>query len=60
MQSTIVEGDDTVVTLAVRFDVTWEDIVRANHIKPPYALKVGQRILIPKHAMRHPSTDQSA
>lgn len=55
-----VEQDDSVVTLAVRFDVTWEDIVRANRIKPPYKLKIGQRLLIPKHPMRHPTPDQSA
>lgn len=48
------EDDDSVVTLSNRFDVTWQDIVRANKLKPPYELKPGQRILIPKHGLRRP------
>lgn len=50
----IVDDDDTVVTLSTRFDVTWQDIVRANRLNPPYALKQGQRIFIPKHGLRQP------
>jgi LysM repeat protein len=55
-----VEQDDSVVTLAVQFDVSWQDIVRANRIKPPYALKIGQRLLIPKHAMRHGAPEKTS
>lgn len=47
------EFDDTVVTIAERFGVTWEDIVRANKLKPPYDLQKGKDILIPKHEIRH-------
>jgi hypothetical protein len=54
MMPYVVEFDDTVVTLAARFDVTWQDIVRANRLKPPYGLKEGSRILIPKHPLRRP------
>ena len=59
MLSYVVEEDDTVVTLSARYDVTWQDIVRANRLKPPYALKVGRRILIPKHGLRRPSGNQA-
>jgi hypothetical protein len=54
MSAYTVEFDDTVVTLSNRFDVTWQDIVRANRLKPPYALKPGTRILIPKHVLHRP------
>jgi hypothetical protein len=50
----VVEFDDTVVTLSNRFEVTWQDIVRANRLKPPYALKPGSRVFIPKHGLRRP------
>jgi len=48
-----VEVDDTVVTIAERFGVTWEDVVRANRLKPPYDLKKGTDIFIPKHKINH-------
>jgi len=54
MAAYVVEYDDTVVTLSNRFDVTWQDIVRANRLKPPYALKPGSRIFIPRHALHRP------
>lgn len=49
-----VEFGDTVVTVASRFGVTWEDVVRANRLKPPYPLKPGKEILIPVHDLRRP------
>jgi hypothetical protein len=55
MLAYVVEYDDTVVTLSNRFDVTWQDIVRANRLKPPYALKPGARILIPRHGLHRPA-----
>lgn len=60
MSSYVVEEDDTVVTLSSRFDVTWQDIVRANRLKPPYTLKIGRRILIPKHDLRKPPSEPIA
>lgn len=51
----VVEFDDTVVGLSNRFDVSWQDIVRANRLKPPYELKPGSRVFIPKHALRRPA-----
>lgn len=52
----IVEYDDTVVSLSNRFGVTWQDIVKANRMRPPYTLKVGKKILLPKHALKPPET----
>jgi len=60
MATYIAEFDDTVVTLASRFDVTWQDIVRANRLKPPYALKQGSRVFIPKHGLRRPDAEPKA
>ncbi|HJV33275.1 MAG TPA: LysM peptidoglycan-binding domain-containing protein [Patescibacteria group bacterium] len=60
MMPYVVEFDDTVVTLAARFDVTWQDIVRANRLKPPYTLKPGGRVLIPKHGLRRPEPETKA
>lgn len=57
MLSYMAEEDDTVATLSSRFDVTWQDIVRANRLRPPYALKPGRRILIPKHDLRRHETN---
>lgn len=50
----VVEFDDTVVSLAARFDVTWQDVVRANRLRPPYELKPGERVFIPKHDLHRP------
>lgn len=52
MTGYVVEYGDTVVTVANRFEVTWEDVVRSNRLKPPYPLKPGSEILIPIHALR--------
>jgi len=60
MTAYVVEYDDTVVTLSNRFDVTWQDIVRANRLKPPYTLRTGSRIFIPKHGLRRPEPPASA
>lgn len=50
----VVEADDSVMALSVRFDVTWQDLVAVNHLKAPYTLRPGTRILIPRHSLRHP------
>lgn len=55
MTAYIVEYDDTVMTLSSRFDVNWQDIVRANRLKPPYELQPGSRIFLPKHPLKRPS-----
>lgn len=59
MTAYTVEYDDTVVTLSNRFDVTWQDIVRANRLKPPYALRPGSRIFIPKHGLHRPERPEA-
>lgn len=47
-----VEPDDSVMTLSSRFDVSWQEIVRANRLKPPYTLQPGKTIQIPRHALK--------
>jgi hypothetical protein len=59
MLAYLVEEDDTVVTLSTRFDVTWQDIVRANRLRPPYALKAGRRILVPMHGLRRTPSEKA-
>ncbi len=49
----MVEEGDTVVSVSIRFGVSWQDIVRVNRLKPPYALVSGRRIFIPKHTLHH-------
>ncbi len=51
----VVEEHDTVVSLANRFDLSWQDIARANRLKPPYALAPGRRISIPRHDLKRPA-----
>lgn len=50
----VIEAEDTVMSLAGRFDVSWQDLTRANRLKPPYALTPGRRIFIPKHGLKRP------
>lgn len=59
MTSYVVEFGDTVVTVANRFGVSWEDVVRANRLKPPYAIKVEKEILVPLHELRRPETTET-
>lgn len=60
MTAYIVEYDDTVMTLSNRFEVNWQEIVRLNRLKPPYGLKPGSRLLLPKHALHRPDRTPKA
>ncbi len=51
----VVEYDDTVMSVASRFDLNWQDVVKANRLAPPYELSPGARIFLPKHALRRPA-----
>ena len=42
----IKSGED-IKSLAERFDVSWKLLARVNKLKPPYALKTGQKIKVP-------------
>lgn len=39
-------GED-IKSLAERFDVSWKLVVKVNKLKPPYALKSGEKIKVP-------------
>lgn len=49
-----VEYDDTIMSVSNRYGVSWEAVVKANRLKPPYELKPGGRLLIPKHKLVRP------
>ena len=60
MASYRVEFDDTVMTISNRYGVSWQDLVKANRLKPPYELKPGRRLLIPRHPLaRRPETNKT-
>lgn len=52
-----VEPGDTVVSVSVRYGVTWQEIVKVNKLKPPYDIKPGRRVFIPKHALQKPKEE---
>jgi murein DD-endopeptidase MepM/ murein hydrolase activator NlpD len=47
----IVKRDQTVRSIAHEYRVTVHELVVANHLKPPYDLKPGMRLVIPDHLM---------
>ena len=42
-----VESGDTLFTIGQKFNIDWHEIASANNLKEPYALKVGQELIIP-------------
>lgn len=42
-----VKANENIQTIGEDYDVSWKLVARVNHLKPPYALKTGQKILIP-------------
>jgi len=44
----IVQTGETLEDISTKFDVKWKVFVKTNHLKPPYILKGGQRVLVPK------------
>lgn len=44
----VVQVGETLEDLSNRFDVDWKKLAKTNKIKPPYILKPGQTILVPK------------
>lgn len=45
-----VTGDDTVWSVAQRYGLSMQDIIRVNSLPPPYKLSAGQRIVLPPPA----------
>lgn len=43
----VVQPGDTLWRIAWRFGVPMATLVLANHLQPPYALQVGQELLVP-------------
>ena len=52
----VVESGDTLSTIADEFPgVTWQDIASANNLQDPYALSIGQRLIIPPPPGQEPT-----
>jgi len=50
-----VQPDDTLLTIAVQFDVSVQDIMAANGLEDPDFIRVGQELLIPVGALPEPT-----
>ncbi len=44
----IIIPGDTLVTLSKKYDTTISELIKANGLKPPYVLRPGKKIIIPK------------
>jgi len=44
----VVKAGETLGDLSIKFDVNWKTLARTNNIKPPYVIKPGDTILVPK------------
>jgi LysM repeat protein len=49
MKIYVVVPGDTLVSIAARYNLTVDELAAANHLKPPYTLQVGDRLVIPVH-----------
>lgn len=45
----IVQKGDYLIKIGKMFNVNWKDIAKDNNIKPPYIIKVGQKLVINKN-----------
>jgi hypothetical protein len=43
-----ITGKETLAEIADKFDISWKKLVRINDLKPPYVLKTGETLFIPK------------
>ncbi|MGC5325056.1 LysM peptidoglycan-binding domain-containing protein [Brevibacillus sp. SYSU BS000544] len=50
----VVQPGDTLFSIANRFGVDWQEIVRVNRLRPPFILFVGQTLQIPGIGPRPP------
>ncbi|MFA7628365.1 MAG: LysM peptidoglycan-binding domain-containing protein [Candidatus Dojkabacteria bacterium] len=44
----VVKAGESLGDLSMKFDVNWKTLARTNNIKPPYVIKPGDTILVPK------------
>ncbi|MBG9787173.1 MULTISPECIES: LysM peptidoglycan-binding domain-containing protein [Brevibacillus] len=55
----IVQRGDTLYSIAQRYGVPIDVIIRANRLRPPYALYVGQPLYIPQQVVPNPSPNDA-
>jgi LysM repeat protein len=56
----IVKAGDTTVKIAQSYDIKWKEIARANSLKAPYRLTVGQQLCIPIEAPVNVAAENAA
>ena len=44
----VVQPGDNLYSIAARFGVTVEEIIRANRLQPPFVIYIGQTLFIPR------------
>jgi hypothetical protein len=49
-----VDVGETVMSVAERYSVSWEDLAKVNRLKPPYELKPGSDLFVPRHPLQRP------
>ncbi len=54
-----VQPGDTLYSISKRYGTTVPEVARLNHLQPPYALRLGQRLTVPGH-IGPPRTDAGA
>ncbi len=47
-----VTGQETLTEIADKFQVNWKKLSWINNLKPPYILKAGETLFIPKKKVR--------
>lgn len=48
MESYTVKQKQTIMDIAEKYNVSWKKLARINNLKPPYSLKRGETLFIPK------------
>lgn len=44
-----VRRGDTLFNLAQKYEISWQTLAELNSLEPPYILKIGQKLEIPKN-----------
>jgi LysM repeat protein len=53
-QTYVIQGGDSLSKIAQRYGVSAREIAELNAMKDPNKIRVGQKILLPAHALSHP------
>ena len=59
-QTYIVKKGDSLAKIAKKFNVSVKELIKANNLKKPYIIRVGQKLVIPSKAGRSSSSSKSS